>query len=591
MIYTNLLLPRWLREGIKPNHKGARMDKIIFGADTETVNGEPNTFQFYSEDVRHESIIFVTPKDALRKFLKWCDARKPRVLNVVYIHNLAFDIVELFWGAYENLIGNGGEFEFTCGEWKIRGLYGTPTFCTMSRGHDRRIVFVDSFSFYRGSLASAAQLFCPDLPKLRRPGDLGKRRYTPKDTNFTAYAMRDAVVSYHIGKSIEKLHEEFDLQQCISVADMAARIFRHRYLTYTIPQPDFDVISASLAAYHGGKNNITAKPGWYTDTTGIDLSSAYPDAMQQLPAFSNGNLYRRFSARGSIKQVPPFGIYRVSGRVANCNWPSLFDAAFKPLSGEFERVQIQGYEVNESLRSGELQISRIDGWIYDADKDGQAPALRNFCQDFYTRKQDCTDKVQRYGYKTILNSISGKFIQTRKRRGASYVDIDTGKETDSAELVAGGMFHPFIAAAITAHTRARIHQLEHTYSALHTATDGIFTQQAAPSIKRKGTKMGDLVREVEGELLLIRNKLYIIYNDAGEIPSRAFEGKSIAKYALHGFQGSVHDLERLAATGERRYSAMHVNRLKESLKRGLTPNEFVKRDYVLKVGPLQVQHG
>lgn len=589
MIYTGLIVPRWLRDGIKPNHRGNRMDKIIYGADTETVKGEPNTLQFYSEDIRHERIEFVTPKSACAKFIKWCDERKPRVLHVVYIHNLAFDIVELFWGVHERLNGNGGEFEFSIGEWKIRGLYGTPTYCTLSRGHDRRIVLVDSFSFYRGSLASGAELFCPDLPKLRRPRDLGQRRYTPKDTSFVAYAMRDAVVSYHIGKSIEALHNEFDLQQCISVADMAARIFRHRYLSYTIPQPSEDIITASLAAYHGGKNNIAVPSGWYQSVTGVDISSAYPDAMRQLPAFSNGNLYRRYSARGSVRAVPDHGIYRVSGRVAHCRWPSLFDAAFKPLSGVFENVYIQGYEVNESIRSGELSPTRVAGWFYDADKDGQAPALRNFCEDFYKRKQDCEDKVQRYGYKTILNSISGKFIQTRKRRSTAYMDIDTGKATDVAELVAGGMFHPFIAAAVTAHTRARIHRLEHTYSALHTATDGIFTQVPTTNLKRKGEKLGDIVCEVSGELLLIRNKCYIVYGEGGaDIPSKAFEGKTIAKYAMHGFQGTVHDLERLAATGERKYTANHVNRLKESLKRGLTPNEFVKRNYVLKVGPLQV---
>ena len=33
--------------------------------------------------------------------------------------------------------------------------------------------------------------------------------------------MRDAVVAYHIGMALEKLHHEFDLSQTVSVADMA----------------------------------------------------------------------------------------------------------------------------------------------------------------------------------------------------------------------------------------------------------------------------------------------------------------------------------------------------------------------------------
>ena len=102
-------------------------------------------------------------------------------------------------------------------------------------------------------------------------------------------------------------------------------------------------------------------------------------------------------------------------------------------------------------------------------------------------------------------------------------------------------------------------------------------------------KLGALTTEAHGELLMVRNKLYILYAKDGETPSRAFKGKRIAKAALHGFQGSVHDLEKLIATGRRRYTVNRPNRLKESLKRGLQVNEFVKRDCTLKVGVLPVR--
>jgi hypothetical protein len=572
------------------------MDKVIYGADTETVKGKPNSLQFYSEDVPCERIEFVDERNSARKFIEWCNTRKPRVLHVVYMHMLSFDIIELFWGKYENLIQNGGEFDFNAYGWHVRGLYGTPTFASLSRGHDRRIVLVDSYSFYRGSLASAAQLFCPDLPKLPRPRGIGERRYTAKDTSFVEYAMRDAVVAYHIGRQVEELHREFDLQQCISIADMASRIFRHCFLTYNIPQPSDDVIAAALDSYHGGKNNLTAKPGWHTGITGIDISSAYPHAMHQLPAFSNGNLYKRYRAlRGArLSSVPSYGVYRVAGTLRDCRWPVLFGHDFKPLRGDIEGVWIQGIELNEALRSGEFHATKISGFYYDAERDNQAPALRKFCEDFYDRKQSEKDKVRRHGYKTILNSLYGKFIQTRKRSRKYYHDIDSSEGTDASELVAGGLFHPFIASAITADTRARIHRIEHHYKALHTATDGIFTyakpERTGMYRVQKGAadELGQLTTEVEGNLLLLRCKCYIVYADTGEIESRAFQGKRIAKYALHGFQGGVFELERLMATGERKYKASRPNRLKESLKRGLTPNEFVERDYVLKIGPVKV---
>jgi DNA polymerase type B, organellar and viral len=564
------------------------MGRIIYGGDTETVEGEPNSLQFYSEDVACEDFYIVNQHNALKTFLKWCASRSLGNEHVVYIHNLKFDLVELLYGVHERLAEAGGEYDFQVGGWHISGVYGTPTFCRLSdRTHKRVIFLIDSFSFFKGSLSEAAKLYCPHLPKLRRPRDLGSVRKRAKDTQFVEYAMRDAEVSYHIGRSIEELHREFDLKQCVSIADLAARVFRHRFLTYTIPQPTDDIILASLDSYHGGKNNLTVAPGWYLNTTGLDISSAYPYAMRNLPAFEHAKLYKRYRPAKRTTSVPPYGVYTVAGTVASCRWPVLFDHDFSPLSGKFEGVSIQGIELNEALRSGELKLSRIHGWYYDAEKDNGAPAFRAFVDDFYKRKQTEKNPVRRHGYKTILNSVYGKFIQTRKRALKCYVSIDSGKVSEAHELVAGGMFHPFIASCITAHTRAAIHKYEHKYRAIHTATDGIFTTRAVPKLKDTG--LGSLNVDSQGDLLMVRNKLYILYAKDGDVESRAFDGKRIVKWALHGFQGSVFDLERLIATNRRKYVSNHVNQLKESINRGLQVNKFVKRDATLKVGPLPVR--
>lgn len=588
MLCVKLEIPRWLQDGIKPNDKGRRMDKFIYGADSETLDGKPMSFQFYSEHCACDSIHFVNEKNAAKNFLAWCAKRKPHVQHVVYVHNLDFDLIEFLWGYHAHLIAPGGDFSFTVGEWTITGVYGTPTFCRVSRGHALSIIFINSFSFFRGSLAKAAEIFCPDLPKLKRPDGLGEKLFTERDKGFCAYAMRDAEVAFHIGVAIERIHTEFDLTQCVSVADLAARVFRHRFLTYTIPQPSREIIECALLSYHGGKNNVTAPAGWYQGVTALDISSAYPDAMHSLPAFSDGRLYRRLhTKRGSrITAVPPWGVYWISGTVAECDWPVIFSHSFKPLHGKVENIAVQGQELNEALASGEFKPKKIDGWYYDAERDHQAPAFRGFVEDFYKRKETEKDKVLRYMYKTILNSVYGKFIQTRKTSRVAYVDIDAGLVTTASEMIAGGMFHPFIASAITAHTRARIHQLEHRYSALHTATDGIFTQKKAGAV---GRGLGALTVEAQGELLLVRNKLYILYAKNGTIKSWAFKGKNIAKYALHGFQGSVHDLEKMIATGRRKYQVNRPNRLRESLKRKLTPNKFERREYILKVGAVPVR--
>jgi len=590
MIYESLYLPKWIERGIRPNHKGARMEKIIVGGDVETLKGKPLSFQFYSEDVAISDILFVNERNARQTFLKWCSKLKKKVQYVIYFHNLQHDLTELFWGIHEKLIEDGSEFSFTADGFSIRGFFGSPTFCTLRKGSDVHIILADSFSFFRGSLARAAALYCPELPKLRSPLGLGERRFNGSSTAFVEYAMRDAQVTFHIGRAVEELHHEFDLQQCISIADMASRVFRHRYLDYTIPQPSDDIVHASLDAYHGGKNNITATPGWYPDTYGIDVSSAYPHAMRNMPAFSNARLYKRYRGGVRVRSVPDYGVYRCTGVAQPCQWPVVFDHAFKPLRGTFESIWVQGFELNAALTSGEVKLSKIQGWYYDAERDHQAPALRAFCDEFYRRKQHEKDKVRRHGYKLIINSVSGKFIQTRKKTLKTYVDMDSGDVSSAGELVAGGMFHSFIAAAITAHTRARIHGLEHDYRALHTATDGIFTARKPKRdvVFGDATRLGQLTCDAHGDLLLVRNKLYILYESAGDTPSEVFPGKFIAKYALHGFQGKVQQLEKLIATGQRSYSVTKPNKLRTSVARGLTPNLFVERTMKLNVGAIDL---
>lgn len=563
------------------------MRKVIYGGDTETLRGAPMTFQFFRADPARQWLFWIEPDEATATLLKWCASLPAKTQHVVYIHNLEFDLVSLFWDRKAALVeATDGEFAFAANGWRIEGVYGAPTYARLTQaGGSRSVLLVDSYSYYRASLAKAADVFCPDLPKLSRPEGLGVKQFARSDEEFCAYAMRDAEVACHIGLALERLHDEFDLRQTVSVADMAARIFRHRFLERTIPQPERPIVQAALLAYHGGKNNTAAPAGWHLGVSALDISSAYPHAMRGFPSFSVESAYRRYEGRG-VREVPALGVYLIEGLASECAWPALYSHAFKPLSGRVEGVYVSGFELNEALRSGEFRpTTTVRGWCYDDDRDPHSSPLRAFVDEFYARKQAERDPATRQMYKFILNSLSGKFIQTRKRKKVAHVDIDSGAVTESGDLIAGGMFHPFIAQAITAHTRARIHALEHEYEALHTATDGIFTRKH-PKSQPKG--LGALICEARGDLLMLRNKLYVLYADEGELASRVFPGKRIVKHALHGFAGTVTDLERLVASDTRRYSATRVNRLRDSLKRGLTPNEFARRDFILKVGKLPV---
>ena len=564
-------------------------EPIVCGIDSETHQGPPITIQLYSEDSpRLTRCLWVDKENCTTKLLSHLERNmRPGDTVVLYGHYLQFDFASFFWPHLDKICKRrDSTFDITHGGWNIEGVFGTPTFAYLRNG-SRTVVLVDSFSWFRCSLAKAADIVCPNLPKLERIDGLGEKVFTRRDTDFVAYAMRDAEVAYHLGKAVDAMHREYELSQSVSIADMAARIFRGHFIDDPIARTGDEITKAALFSYHGGKNNMLADaaPAWHRPVTSYDISSAYPYAMTLLPSFSKANCFgsvRVFPARSP--QVPPIGIYRVSGSTDDCAWPSLYGHDFKALRGKFSDVWVHGFELNEALRTGEVKPSKILGYIYDVDRDpGNQTSFSKFVETFYALKSSAKTPTHRFLYKVVLNSISGKFIQTREvelRRGARRV----------LERQAAGLFHPFIASTITAHTRATIHQMEHHANALHTATDGIF----APGKVRNGFDfapakgLGSITAEAEGELCLLRGKCYILHTkDKSGYKSFCRDGYNVAKLAMHGFQGSPKQFEELIFSDRRKYSVERPYRLREALKAGYTPNKFVKRDLVLKVPPLK----
>lgn len=490
----------------------------------------------------------------------------------MYGHNLEFDMLSILWNVRAKLLT--GTFEMKIGRWEIAGRFTKPIFATFKDG-ERIIELVDSLLWFQTSLEKAGEIVCPGLPKLKRPAGLGMTMYKPTDHDFVEYAMRDAVVAYHLGLAIERFHEELGIPSQISLASMAAACFRINYLQRDIYQPPrYEWMAMSQASYHGGVNRVRpgASPGWHTNVSALDLSSAYPFAMSGFPDFSNAAGYRSYKqVRGrNPNAVPNLGVYRISGRADRCDWPALFGHDFKPLRGRFSGQAVSGYELNVALQSNEVQLSSISGFTYDSVSD-YSP-FHAYVAYFYKMKAESTDPVLRYMYKIMLNGVTGKFIQTSE----DYTLVD-------GQLVkiqrAGGLYQPFIASLITGHTRSVMHPLEHKYKALHTATDGIFAPGDHPGARKK--ELGAVVNEGYGDLALLRNKLYILYSHE-EIPnvtypSEVFEGRHILKCARHGFQGTVANLEQMLISQVREYKVNRPLKLKSATKSGGVPNMFVKQ--------------
>lgn len=578
MVFGSHLIP----EGISVRHAKGRKFKRgqiqVLGFDSETLQGPPITLQFYggSHVGRFNGCIFIGKRRAVDVFLNQLKKLRPGHYRM-YGHNLEFDMLSALWEQRVKM--RDGNIDLRIGNWEIHGRYSKPVFAVFDDG-ERYIELVDSMLWFQTSLDRASQLVCPDLPKLHRPTGLGETLYTSKDTDFVEYAMRDAVVAYHLGLAIEKFHEDLGVESQISLASMAAAVFRQYYMRSDMYQPPmYEWIAGAAASYHGGVNRVkpNASPAWHTNVTALDLSSAYPAAWLELPAFSNPNAYKIFKCIArKTKSVPDIGIYKISGRAKKCDWPALFNHDFKPMQGAFSDVWVCGFELNQALKAGEVSLSKIGGFLYDVDKeDGYSP-FAAFAQHFYKMKSTEREPVKKYMHKITLNAPTGKLIQT----SPDFTLID-GKLVKIKR--AGGLYHPTAASLTTGHTRSKIHPLEHKYSALHTATDGIF----APGNK-KGAKektLGAVLEEGHGDLALFRNKLYIFYTDEeldGSYPSQVFEGRHILKCARHGFQGRVVDLEQMLVSSIRQYKTNKPIKLKTAIKQKQDPNKFIIAERNLK---------
>lgn len=544
----------------------------VLGFDSETLQGPPITLQFYGgRNVgRFNGCIFIGKRRAMDVFLAQLKKLKPGHYRM-YGHNLEFDMLSALWESRVKM--RDGNIDLRSGDWEIHGRYSKPVFAIFDDGH-RHIELVDSMLWFQTSLEKAGNLVCPELPKLPRPVGLGTTLYSSKDEAFVEYAMRDAVVAYHLGNAVEKFHEELDVMPQISLASMAAAVFRRHYMQKDIHQPPMhDWMAGAAASYHGGVNRVKegAHPAWHTNVTAIDKSSAYPEAMQGFPAFSDVSGYKHYNVKQArkTKQVEQLGVYKISGRASKCDWPALFDHNFKPLQGSFSDVWVTGYELNQAIESREVTLSRLKGYTYDPSReDGYSP-FEEFVNYFYRMKSEAKDPVMRYMYKIMLNALTGKFIQT----SPDFTLVD-------GQLVkikrAGGLYHPFIASLITGHTRSEMHVQEHKYQALHTATDGIFVPGHHKGAAKK--TLGAFVSEGHGDLALFRNKLYIFYTDQESedtYPSQVFAGRHILKCARHGFQGRVVDLEQMLVSTLREYKTNKPLKLKTAIKRKEDPNKFV----------------
>lgn len=579
----NVILPKFVCAGIRKNSPKLADNILLFGADTETVNGAPHTLQITGRD--GSFLYYVNKFDILEVFLNHIDERLKRgQMAGVYFHNLNFDLPVLF--SNEPLKSwTASQFEINRHDWKCYVNCEKRFFAKMSKQGHKTIYVIDSFGFLTTSLERIAKILQVPDKKLKKPEGLGE--IALRTPEFEAYAIRDAEIEYAFAQWIHKIHQLFSVRLSVSLPQMASYIFRSMFLRKgdVISFPPTEVVKPSLLSYHGGKNGFYTPAGVYHNCSEIDINSAYPYAMKVLPSFLKGQYVHTNQFIAGL-----CGVYSITGRV-NCKYNLLFDHAFRPVRGEFKNLWVTGYEIEAGLKYGELEIDTIHGHVWIPDPKEPRNPLGDYVDYFYEKKNTTPKSDPMYNfYKLTMNACYGKFVQCIEKRTIEDVDAPDFTITEKGGTIkveervkyftAGGLFQPFIASQITARVRVMLHELEHKFEAIHSATDSIKTLK---NITGETKELGGYKLEVKGTCILLRNKLYLHYaqdfSHCGHKPDdpniRVKHGQHLCKFALHGFTGRVEDLDRLVETRKNDYSTKHLFKIREAIRQRKEPLTMV----------------
>lgn len=574
--FTPTVFPRWWR-GVTQNHVGVQKSFQVIGFDTETFEGVPYHVGLY------DGKDFLESRGLYKEHMLWLVAEvtkriKRGVTCFAVSHGLQFDLgVLLFPYLYQGqdvtraprtsvfpvmpkkqlalLLERCAKHEqqgkkiwqralnAAPAVWQV--FWGRPCFARLKTQSGQTVMFIDSLAYFTMTLKVALKMIQAPVRKLPKPKNLG--RVIIPSARLRPYLINDTKGHYALGQQIVQWHQQYDVRLCVSAPQLAGRIFRHNFLKGTIKKPYLPVRCFSMFSYHGGKNALACEPGTYKNCYELDINSAYPEAMRQLPDFVHGHW------RTVKKFAGVHGVYCVSGTVTPCAWGSVFTHDFKKLDGEFEDVWFTGYEIHEARERQELRIKSIKGYVWEPRKTTQPNPFAQFVDHFFALKTQAKTKEEAYFYKLMANSLYGKFL------ARSWEEDEEG----NLYRKAGAMFHPFIATLITGFVRAKMHRLEHKYSALHTATDSVKTL-LTPDPADLGEKLGQLKIAVYGDCLILRNKLYVHFD---------CQDPKHPKVGLHGFQESWQTLVKLHRLQQKTYTRRRLLRWAEAWHLGQQPGQ------------------
>lgn len=362
----SIIIPKYIKKGISKNHSGYPEKINILGCDTES---KPYLIFGITDNVDYD--IKECDKNNIHKiFLELTDKyTKKGIYNVAFFHNLSFDIQLIFLKFKEEFKNNNiilyfdknynriSAYKKDC--IKIDIKHSKCNFAKIYFSKNKTLNIIDSFAFFKSSLSKLSY----DLNLDHKKDNIWNENMNKEE--LKKYLINDIYTQYDLAKIIIDFHKKYNVRICVSIAQLASRIFRHKFLkkddllTFI---PDFMIDGCQLS-YHGGKNNyyldkVTKLKNVYE----YDIVSAYPYAMTQIPNFNHCK-YEQFT--GYHKDY--IGVYCITGEIRKHKYPLFYTHSFRKLEDKLikeeysKQIKINSFKDLENLLlNNDLDIQLID---------------------------------------------------------------------------------------------------------------------------------------------------------------------------------------------------------------------------------------
>jgi hypothetical protein len=391
---------------ILKGNKGVEMPRLMIFFDTETPdeNWKPPEGQhilkvgyalFYQDQggraqPTEESLTFYTPSE----FWDFVEAHTyNKMKTYVFAHNLDFDFRVV--RGYEELMNRGWVKGFDT----FDSNPGIKNF----KKERKSLLFLDTMNYFRGSLADLGKTV--GLPKLETPFGV------PDIDRWKQYCKRDVEIIRKVILDLQVFIKRENLGGFApTVAGIAFHAFKHRFMSQPIYIHAFDSLSDRERLSNKGGRCEAFYQGDVSDKnlSVVDINSFYPFLMK---TYDYPVRYKKWLQDIEVMEL-------MAHCKRECVIANVLFELYEPSIGvKRERLLFPVGRIREWLTTPEIELVYKTGRILEVATCivyEKAKVFEPFVDYFYTQRinaKNISDETRSYFFKTIMNSLYGKFGQ------------------------------------------------------------------------------------------------------------------------------------------------------------------------------------